>query len=260
LGLFGNLLAQALTIHETIEISTAMVSSYNSGVHVWTERHGDQVRYCHKYAECLSRDRTTEIEHLAFAIALANCGYGRWARWQLTRIDLATDPIELSAYYPALAEVPVYFNQPHTALWCHQSVLSAPLRPLGVADHPGVDEDQQNCYARSGPAANPIGQLEQAIESILGHPDMSLQLAATIIGISPRTLQRRLAEDRTSFSRTLQAVRFRNARHLLQDPEMPTKEISQRLGYTDPANFMRAFKRWTGVSPNEFRRLHYIDV
>ena len=129
-----------------------------------------------------------------------------------------------------------------------------------MADHQGVDEDQRNCYARSGPAADPLGQLEQAIESILGHPDMSLQLAATITGTSPRTLQRRLAEDGTSFSRTLQAVRFRNARRLLQDPEMPSKEISKRLGYTDPANFMRAFKRWTGVSPNEFRRLHYSDV
>ena len=38
---------------------------------------------------------------------------------------------------------------------------------------------------------------------------------------------------------------------------MPLKEIAKRLGYTDLANFIRAFKRWTGVGPTDFRQLHY---
>ena len=88
---------------------------------------------------------------------------------------------------------------------------------------------------------------------------MSLGLTAAIIGASARTLQRRLAERGLSFSRVLQGVRFRNAQELLRDPRLPLTEIAKRLGYTDPANFIRAFKRWTGVGPSEFRRLQYED-
>jgi len=40
---------------------------------------------------------------------------------------------------------------------------------------------------------------------------------------------------------------------------MPLTEIAKRLGYTDPANFVRAFKRWTGICPSAFRQLHYTD-
>jgi AraC-like DNA-binding protein len=92
---------------------------------------------------------------------------------------------------------------------------------------------------------------------VLNQPGVNLQLTAAITGMSARTLQRRLAVHNTSFSHLLQAVRFRNAQRFLQDRKMPLKEIAKRLGYTDLANFIRAFKRWTGVGPNEFRQLHY---
>lgn len=259
LGMYGRLLAQALTIHETIQISTAIVSSYNSGLRVWAEYHGDLVRYCHQYVGDLPRGRTAEIEHLALAVDLNNAGCGDGASWKPTRIDLATDPIDLTKYFPGLADVPMYFNQPFTSVWAHKSILSDPLHPLDVADRPGVDEYERQSYKNSAPAAEPIGQLEQTIESNLDRCDMSLQLTAAIIGTSPRTLQRHLAQDNTSFSRTLQAVRFRNAQSLLQDSKTPLTVIAKRLGYTDSANFIRAFKRWTGVAPSEFRRLHYKD-
>jgi AraC-like DNA-binding protein len=109
----------------------------------------------------------------------------------------------------------------------------------------------------TSPAADPIEQLEQVIESTLGNPELSVPFIAANIGTSARTLQRRLADHGASFSRLLQAVRFRNSQRLLRDPELPLSEIAKRLGYTDLPNFLRAFKRWAGVSPNEYRRLHY---
>ena len=257
LGTYGRLIAQSLTIHESILLSRKFIASYNSGLQIWLERHGDQVRYCQKYVEDLPRDQITEVVHLGLVNAMANSGYGGEAVWQLNRIELASDPIDLSAYFPALADVPISFRQPFTSLWVDMSVMSAPIRRPDITNCSPADAPALDSFLETGPASDLIGQLEQAIESMLNQPGLTLQHTAVAIGTSARTLQRRLAEHDTSFSHSLQAIRFRCAQRLLADPEMPLKEIAKRLGYTDLANFIRAFKRWTGVGPNEFRRLHY---
>jgi AraC-like DNA-binding protein len=69
-----------------------------------------------------------------------------------------------------------------------------------------------------------------------------------------RTLKRRLADQGTSFSALLDEVRRDRATLLLRAGELSVDEIGARLGYSDPANFARAFRRWTGSSPRAFRR------
>ena len=74
--------------------------------------------------------------------------------------------------------------------------------------------------------------------------------------MSLRSFQRQLAKDHLSYSLLLDQIRFETAVRLLQDPTLKLIEISLELGYNDPANFTRAFKRWTGMSPRQFRYLH----
>lgn len=257
LGVYGRLLGQSLTIHELIQTSLGLISSYNSGLQIWVERHGDQVRYCQKYVENLPKSRITEIVHLGLANAMASAGYGRGADWRPNRIELASDPVDLEAHFSGFAGLPVSFNQPHTSVWLDQAVLSKPLPPFDGSRGPRLDGKDRASFLESAPAADFEVQLGQAIESALGHSDISLRFAAAMVGTSARTLQRRLAERGSSFSRLLQGVRFRNARRLLQDPDVPLTEAAGRLGYGHLANFIRAFKRWTGVGPAEFRQLHY---
>jgi len=257
LGAYGRLIAQSLTLHEAIQTSLALITSYNSGLRIWAERHGDQVRYCQKYVEDLPQDRITEVVHLGLANALANARYGPGADWKPNRIELASDPIDLTAHVWRAADLLVSFNQPCTSVWVDQRVLSAPLPPFDGSDGPPVDKNGRASLVQSAPAADLLGQLEQAIDSVLGRRRTSLPFTAAIVGTSARTLQRRLSDHGSSFSRLLQRVRFQNAQRLLQDATMPLTEVARRLGYGDSANFIRAFKRWTGVGPSEFRRLQY---
>jgi len=259
LGVYGRLIAQSVTIHEAILTSRALISSYNSGLEIWIERHSDQVRYCQKYSANLPRDGIAEIVHLGLANALAQGGARRGPDYQPTRIELAADPIDLGPYVPGFGDLAVSFSQPQTSVWFDQTWLSKPLPALEPSHCPPADDNERALFDRTGPSTDPIGQLKQVIESALGHPRMSLQHAAAIIGTSARTLQRRLAERGLSFSGLLGRVRFAVAQRLLRDPEMLLTEIARRLGYSDLPNFIRAFKRWTGVGPNEFRRLHYDD-
>ncbi len=255
LGTFGRLIAQGFTLHESVQISMDLIATYNSGLRIWIERHHDQVRYCQKYADSIPRSRIEQVVHLALqnAMVMASCLAGE--RWKLNRIELASDPIDLSKYFSELAHIPVSFGQPFSSIWMSASVMSAPVGRLEVL--PPVDRKTREAYLDSGPASQPIGQMEQVIESVLHRPGADLQLMAASIGTSARTLQRRLREADLTFSRLLQQVRFRGAQRLLRDPALPVNEVARGLGYADPANFIRAFKRWTGVGPSQFRRLHY---
>lgn len=76
---------------------------------------------------------------------------------------------------------------------------------------------------------------------------------ATVIGMSVRTLQRRLAETGVTYSDLVDEVRLASALALIDDRSIRLCEISRKLGYADAANFDRAFRRWTGFSPSQVR-------
>jgi len=81
----------------------------------------------------------------------------------------------------------------------------------------------------------------------------SLQATARLLRVTPRTLHRRLGEEDTSFRAILDDVRYRLAREQLSAGVSSIEEIAFSLGYSDPANFRRAFKRWAGVPPSALR-------
>jgi AraC-like DNA-binding protein len=91
------------------------------------------------------------------------------------------------------------------------------------------------------------------VASLLGR--FTLRDAAVSIGLSPRSLQRRLALLDTSFERLVDDWRRGEALRLVTDPARGTTEIALRLGYTDPSHFIRAFRRWEGMSPTAFRNV-----
>jgi AraC-like DNA-binding protein len=77
---------------------------------------------------------------------------------------------------------------------------------------------------------------------------------ASALKMSPRTLQRRLEQEQTNFSEVLDDARFEVARRLLADSAVTLTDAALRLGFADLATFSRAFKRWTGVPPGQWRR------
>jgi AraC-like DNA-binding protein len=69
------------------------------------------------------------------------------------------------------------------------------------------------------------------------------------LGLSRQTLYRRLREEGVTFEELLDKLRHRLALRYLREERMSVKAASYRLGFSDPAAFSRAFKRWTGNSP-----------
>lgn len=81
----------------------------------------------------------------------------------------------------------------------------------------------------------------------------SIGTVAARLGLSGRSLQRRLAEEGTSFKDVLDSFRRGVARHLLRERDVAIYEVAYLLGYSDPSAFHRAFRRWHGDSPHRFR-------
>jgi AraC-like DNA-binding protein len=98
-----------------------------------------------------------------------------------------------------------------------------------------------------------LGQVRQGISAKLSEEPPSLAITARALRMSPRTLQRRIAAEGTSFQELVESVREELARVYVKDPKRSIGEIAYLLGYAELSPFLRAFKRWTGVTPSQFR-------
>lgn len=100
----------------------------------------------------------------------------------------------------------------------------------------------------------PMSACRMIVSELLptGHP--TIEHAAHRLGIPVRTLQRRLQEGGQSYGELVDAMRYRRACRLLDKPGTRVADVARALGYADPSSFSRAFRRWTGMAPRDFRR------
>ena len=105
-------------------------------------------------------------------------------------------------------------------------------------------------------ADNYLDSLRAIIGTYLPDRNMTIQLAAEMAGLSKRTFQRRLGDLQLDYNTLIDRERLKQARSMLIKPELPVTEIALNLGYSDAAHFTRAFRRWTSLSPREYRRQH----
>lgn len=112
-------------------------------------------------------------------------------------------------------------------------------------------EEQERGLAASGI----VGRLQVELKvTDAGYP--SLERLARKLAMAPRTLRRHLREEGTSFTALLDAARKRDALRLLEGRGMAAADVAEKLGYVDPANFTRAFRRWTGETPTQYQQRH----
>lgn len=97
-----------------------------------------------------------------------------------------------------------------------------------------------------------INRTQDAILKMLPDGSVSVDAVSAALNVSSRSLQRRLQEEGTSFNALLDDMRQYLAVRYLRSGRRSIKEVSYLLGYADPSNFARAFRRLTGKSPNEY--------
>lgn len=99
-----------------------------------------------------------------------------------------------------------------------------------------------------------INSLHQTVQLLISSGECSIDNVSKILGVSTRSLQRYLSEEGTTFKAELQLVQKNMAVHFSRDLHLTTDDISWLLGYSETSAFTRAFKKWTGMTLNQYRK------
>jgi AraC-like DNA-binding protein len=181
----------------------------------------------------------------------------------LCRLGLSDslDPVEVAFTYPqpkntgdhfAVFRCPLLFSQPSSRITFD---LSDTQRQFTAANREiAVNSDQiLDAMIRDLDKSDLVTRVKRAIVDDLPSGTPSEEDIASRVHVSCRTLQRRLADENTSFRKLILEVRHELAEKYISDKDMPLAEISYMLGFADTSSFSRAFKRWTGDSPAAYR-------
>jgi AraC-like DNA-binding protein len=153
----------------------------------------------------------------------------------------------------ALVGGPLVFGAPFNRIQFPASELDLPLRG---ADPHLAQLARRQLELRLAAVSKQVTDLATRVRERLAaqlSEDLSLARVAKDLRVSTRTLRRRLEEAGLSFQQLRQEVRKAQAARYLAQSDESIEHIAARLGYQDPSNFRRAFRRWTGVAPSTFR-------
>jgi AraC-like DNA-binding protein len=154
--------------------------------------------------------------------------------------------------HAALFRCPIEFNAEYAEVEIDRAVLDLPLPHANETYRAIFQQQVERALARlPGPSGIAAG-VRAAAQAALSSGDCSVTGTARVLGISVRTMQRKLHAEGTSFAELIDALRREMAAAYL-DKQVPVPEIAWLLGYAEPSAFHHAFKRWTGTTPEQLR-------
>ncbi len=249
-GLFGRMVASRPTLRDALETATTNLARCNSGARLWLAPHGDDIRLCHALVDGFDEGRQ-QLDHYAVMLMLGVLRLAAGPAWRPAEVQLQTKEARAVRVAEPLSDAAITFGQRATAVTFPRWLLDEPLRPRRPGAMPARNVDAWNTPA---PADDFVGSVTQVVEMLSWKRYPHINQTADVLGMSVRSLQRYLAASGTSHESLVASARMATAANLLEETNTNILEIALDLGYSDHAHFSRAFRRWMGRSPQEFRR------
>jgi AraC-like DNA-binding protein len=180
---------------------------------------------------------------------------------QVTGIDWSPQEVSFQHSKPAdvsehkrIFRAPLHFDSPVNELILDRSLLDVPLVKADPALCAVLDRHAESLLAQFPRQDSFTSRVRQAVCEALNDGEPRLEDISRKLGISTRTFQRKLREEGTCYQDLLDDTRLNLSRRYLQEPELAICEVAYILGFSEPSAFYRAFRRWTGITPKEFRQ------
>lgn len=158
-----------------------------------------------------------------------------------------------AARWEGILGCPVRQQAPWTGVSVPRSSWLLPLRRRDPVLRQVLEARADDVLARLKMRTGVALQVQRALASRVAGGDMRIGALARELAMSHRTLQRRLAAEEVSYQELLDDARKEAAARYLGESTLAICEIAYLVGYSEPAPFHRAFKRWYGVTPENFR-------
>jgi AraC-like DNA-binding protein len=164
------------------------------------------------------------------------------------------DTREIDSTLFEIFRAPVLFGQPANRLILDPEDLVRPVASRGEGMAPYLEQHLKDLMRTEETTFDSCAfQVSHIISKRLGRADLEVPSIAEEIGLSPRTLQRRLAEEGTSLRELVRRHRAQIVDRLLKDRKTKMTVIAHDVGYSDATTFSRAFKSWSGETPRDHR-------
>ena len=240
----------------TLGAAFARVARYHS---IWTdgalftlETSGDSSAIVYRYADPSIRERRQDSE-MTLATVTTLCRTVLTPAFVPSGVEFQhAAPADLSEHQ-RLFNCPVKFDAPENRLSFPSSFLSLPIAKADASLCALLDRHAEELLTKYPPRDSLIDQVRNLIADEFRGGEPSLERIAEHLSLTPRTLQRKLQELGTSYNDVLDQMRRQLAMRYLREPQMAICEVAYLLGFSESSSFHRAFKRWTGVTPKEFR-------
>lgn len=161
---------------------------------------------------------------------------------------------ELLPEYDALFGCPVLFDQPETGLLLSSEAMSLSLIQADETIFTSLQETANSRLAKLSGQSPVAAQVKSALRTLMKEGIPRKDALSESIGMTSRTMQRRLKEEGCSYQEILNELRHELALDLLENTDLSLEEIGHRLGFQEPRSFHRSFKSWTGQTPGYFRK------
>lgn len=175
--------------------------------------------------------------------------------YPLIRVDFSHPRPPDTSEHERIFECPVRFGADACRLVIAREVWDTPRLDGGnPALFSVLDTHARMLLDRLPDPHDILARLNEAVAGELHGGSPRLDTIARRLAMSPRTLQRRLRERGVIFNDVVDEIRFRRAKAYLSQSDVAGVEVAYLLGFAEQSSFNRAFKRWSGQTPSEYRR------
>lgn len=253
-GIVGYAAMNSGSVRQALELVERYMGLRISLIALSAEQHGDEMQAHFTPTHPLEDIRVPLLEAVMLSVknVLDTISMGTC---QVIRVAF---PFSAPSYAPLARELfkcEVHYDQTWAGFSVPVQVLDAPLKmadPEAFREAALICQRELDKLVASESLTARVRRL--LLEKQSGFP--SLVVTARLLHMTPRTLHRRLLDEGTSFKQVLEQTRHTLAVEHLRSGRFSMEEIAYSLGYSDLANFRRAFKRWESVPPSAYRALH----